>query len=534
MGDLPIFTYQTRIHLQPSGDEALDAYAELYGKVERTLFAATESGNKATDLKHEYQVRFGLTARQFNAVRVGLEGKVSSIEELKPKQIAEAEVRIRKAEKVLTRLAKSHPGSAKLHQKKRRLVQLFERLESVKADRAAGKVRICFGSRKLFRAQFALEANGCKDRDEWKADWLKSRSSQFFVLGSKDESAGNQSCQAKVEEDDTLTLRLRLPHAFLEAHGEFLMIPGVKFTYGHDAVVAALASSNRVKATTTAQKKITKRTGSALSYRFVRDAKGWRVFVSLEAQPVESVTRSQAGTIGVDLNADHLAFAETNRFGNLIDFGRFDCAVYGKTKEQATAIIGDIAAQLAERAKLAGKPVVIEKLDFQKKKAELESVDPRGARMVSAFAFKKTDNSVKSACFRAGVEVIEINPAYTSVIGAVNYARSKGIPTHQGAAYAIARRGLRMSERPTCRVAIVPARKGGHVTFALPVRNRAKHVWSFWSNVKTCLRAAHQAHFRCGACKQASPPRPRENPALCATGSPRRDSVASIALPTVR
>jgi hypothetical protein len=107
--------------------------------------------------------------------------------------------------------------------------------------------------------------------------------------------------------------------------------------------------------------------------------------------------------------------------------------------------------------------------------------------MLSSFAFNKTAASIKSACFRAGVEVVEVNPAYTSVIGAVSYARSKGIPTHQGAAYAIARRGLRMSERPTCRVAVVPARKGGHVTFALPVRTRAKHVLSFWSNVKTAL-----------------------------------------------
>lgn len=197
-------------------------------------------------------------------------------------------------------------------------------------------------------------------------------------------------------------------------------------------------------------------------------------------------------------------------------------------------MIGGIAARLAERARLAGKPVVLEKLDFQKKKAELESVDRPAARMLSSFAFNKTGASLKSACFRTGVEVIEINPAYTSVIGAVNHARSKGIPTHQGAAYAIARRGLGMSERPTCRVPVVPARKGGQVTFALPVRNRAKHVWSFWSSVKTRLKAALQAHLRCGANPMAPPPRPRVNPAMCATGSPRRDSVASIALPTVR
>jgi tRNA1(Val) A37 N6-methylase TrmN6 len=70
-------------------------------------------------------------------------------------------------------------------------------------------------------------------------------------------------------------------------------------------------------------------------------------------------------------------------------------AVYGKTDEQATLIIGDAAAQIAEQAKLAAKPVVIEKLDFQNKKAELESADRRATRMLSSFAFKKTAASIK-------------------------------------------------------------------------------------------------------------------------------------------
>jgi hypothetical protein len=29
MADLPVFTYQTRIHVQPPQNEALEAYAEL-------------------------------------------------------------------------------------------------------------------------------------------------------------------------------------------------------------------------------------------------------------------------------------------------------------------------------------------------------------------------------------------------------------------------------------------------------------------------------------------------------------------------
>jgi len=141
---------------------------------------------------------------------------------------------------------------------------------------------------------------------------------------------------------------------------------------------------------------------------------------------------------------------------------------------------------------------------------------------------------LKAAAFRVGVTVIEVNPAYTSVIGAVNYAQQKGISVLMGAAFAIARRGLGLSERPTVREANAPLRSGGHVTFALPVRNRAKHVWSFWSNVRTRLKAAHVAHYRSVAVLP--------HPHLCLqqcrhwvlTDTPRRNFVVRIVSNTVR
>jgi hypothetical protein len=89
---------------------------------------------------------------------------------------------------------------------------------------------------------------------------------------------------------------------------------------------------------------------------------------------------------------------------------------------------------------------------------------------------------------------------------AANHAQRHGISRHQGAALAIARRGLGLSERPPKRPAIVPVRNGGHLTFVLPVRNRSKHVWSYWATIRTKLKAAHVAHFRSGEAK--APPAP--------------------------
>ncbi len=129
----------------------------------------------------------------------------------------------------------------------------------------------------------------------------------------------------------------------------------------------------------------------------------------------------------------------------------------------------------------AGKPIVEERLEFSKKKAALEAEGSQPARMLSSFAYRRMIQYVKAAAFRAGVEVIEVNPAYTSTMGAVNYAaRYYGISIHQGAAIAIARRGLGLSERPAQRVTQVPTRDHGHVTVPLPARNRGEHEWSFW------------------------------------------------------
>lgn len=501
----PIFTFQTRLALGEAQAAALDAYAGLYGKVERSLFAAMQTDASLNDLKREFLSRFGITARQFNAARVGLEGKIDSIKARRPELIAELLSRIKKALKVVAVLSIQPTQAAKLHQKRRRLHILQTKLDAMQADHKAGSVRLCFGSRKLFRAQFDLQANGYADHAAWKEDWVRARCDQFFVLGSQDETAGNQSCQAKLQEDGTLDLQLRLPDA-MQAHGKHLEIKGVNFAYGHDKIIAALASSQRVASTTKAGKPTVKRIGSALSYRFVRDAKGWRVFVSCEAQPIEQGSNTRLGAVGVDINADHLAVSETDRFGNLVHSLRIDLHTYGKTTDQAKALIGDAAVNIAALAQKIGKPIAVEKLDFAKKKSELEATHKPLARMLSSFACNKVISSIKAAAFRRGVQVIEVNPAYTSVIGAVNHAQIKGISVHQGAALAIARRGLGLSEKPPKREATVPTRNGGHVTFCLPARNDKKHLWSHWGKIRAALKAAHAAHGRSGEPKSKPAP----------------------------
>ena len=173
--------------------------------------------------------------------------------------------------------------SGRVHQKMRRLDNLRSRLARVEADAAAGLVRLCFGGRKLWRKQHHLEANGYGSHEEWLAGWRDARSGEFFVLGSRDETGGCQLCVAGIAGDGSLTLRLRMPDCLAGEHGKYVVIEGVKFAYGHEQVLAALqANLEFAECRRRDGDKAARATslGQAISYRFKRDEKGWRVFVT--------------------------------------------------------------------------------------------------------------------------------------------------------------------------------------------------------------------------------------------------------------
>ena len=60
---------------------------------------------------------------------------------------------------------------------------------------------------------------------------------------------------------------------------------------------------------------------------------------------------------------------------------------HGKSAHQAEALIGDAVARVVEYARQARKPIVMERLDFQRKKAALETESPGTSRMQSSFDY---------------------------------------------------------------------------------------------------------------------------------------------------
>lgn len=473
-----MFTYQTRLILTETQSAVLGSYAYLFNRMERTLYAEVAKGKKSTDCKNIFLKRFNITARQFNACRISLEGKIAASQASQELTLNNLKQQLDTIHTKIKQLEKKTSQSFALHQKKRRVAILEHRLKTIEEDKKQKRVRLCFGSKKLFKAQYYLEKNGFTTHLEWKTAWETQRNSEFLVIGSKDESAGNQTCTASLQSNGKISLRVRLPGA-LTANSKYLIIEDVSFAYGQEALLSALLNP----------------TGQAITYRFKKDAKSWKVFVSTTLKKPETITLENRGVIGIDLNADHIAYVETDRFGNPIAKKILPFVSYGNTKEQLKALIGEICKTIVEYAKVTKKPLVIEKLDFQKKKLELIEFK-KLARLLSSFAYSLFFNFLKARAYKEGVTVHAVNPAFTSIIGRVNYAKRYGLSIHLAAALCIARRYQNFSESPCSLKAEMPDGKGDHLTFTLPVRNRAKHVWHFWGQVKKKIRTVLAAHYQ--------------------------------------
>lgn len=113
---------------------------------------------------------------------------------------------------------------------------------------------------------------------------------------------------------------------------------------------------------------------------------------------------------------------------------------------QRNEVLSDALTKAIAWASDTRKPVVAEALDFTAKKKAMAQLSPKGAHMLSGLLYAKYRQPLKAKCFRAGVELILINPAWTSTIGAVKYASRRGWSV-DAAAGVIGRRRQKLTDR---------------------------------------------------------------------------------------
>lgn len=443
-------------------DGLLSEMAQQLSRARRKLAVdlGVKKQKKLSELKKEYQRSEGITSRQFNSLAFEVKGMLSSYKKNKLRLMRNKEKKRKNYQKKLEETT----SAFKAHQFQRKIQILDHQLEQDQKE--VDSPRICFGGKTLWKKQFYLKENGYTRHVEWKKDWEAARNSSFFLIGSKDESFGNQSCQLLGNH-----LQLRLTHLLSEKYGfETIQIP-IQWTYQEDLLKIALSQSQ------------------ALSYRFLREEKGWYVHVSFDVEAAERVTNRNYGALGIDLNPECIAVSEIDSFGNLLHSWQIPVHFRGRRKTQVQAELSDVIWRLVNYARHRKIPIVIEELNFEEKKQELRS--RKMNRMLSQFAYSSFEKIMTSSCAKAGVELIPENPAYTSIIGREKFSSGYGLSVHQAAAMAIARRGLRFGER---------LRRKTQVRAARPVRNRARHVWSDWG------RLNQQAKRKKGVRKRASSP----------------------------
>lgn len=498
--------------------------------------------NPILRLKNQIKVRFlrefGITGRQYNSILRGLEGRHDSLREILSERIKTTERKLSKLEKnikartskiasfakvsaevdVRAKLGKGPTDAQKKklmsrdeynrarfaqHHQKRRAQSLRDRLVALKREADRDIPAVVFGSKKLLRKRSAIHKNDLEAIARWKNSWDAARSAGFMLMGSKDETAGCQSCIGQMTPQGRLSLKLRLPNSLASGSEKHLLLEDLELPdFGADAIRTALRAHVEKSAART-----------AITYRFVRDAdwpKGrkasaWRVCITIAEQMPDISRRSFethttsgnvettsaigkkdifAGAIGVDINADHLAWAVIDRFGNPLKThcGKIPLPLRGKTSGRRDAIIGRAAGEIIAIALRMGLPIVLEKLDFTAKKKDLEGQSAGYARMLSSFAYAKIQTTLRRRAIRDGVELVDVNPAYTSVIGRVNYAERYGLSVHISAAVSIARRAAQFSERVNYFHGLRRRRN------TLNAKNeQRRHVWRQWAQVRKDL-----------------------------------------------
>ena len=125
--------------------------------------------------------------------------------------------------------------------------------------------------------------------------------------------------------------------------------------------------------------------------------------------------------------------------------------------------------------------------------------------MLSSFAYGRFREYLVSRGHRGGVEVVGVNPAFSSVIGRVKFMERYGLTVHQAAALVLARRIPGCSERIPRRW-VCPDGMGGHVAFVVPERKRVKHVWTYWRAISRQLGPALGARRRPGRRRRGPDP----------------------------
>lgn len=424
-----------------------------------------------TELLHDCEIN----KRLANSIITYVEGKVKSARECRSQHLEQLHGKLKEATKVIESLEKK----IKAHQKYLKAVEQVNRGSRKKLPLSltpkypdACPVRCAHHLTRFQFAKFKLH-NKKRYAHQLTQKIERIKASPLHVnlgdlgtiemVGSSDESYGNQICQLDFLGKD---LHIRVPYGLEFLYGQYVVIPINLPKHGRDELASAWFNKQ------------------AITYRFIYKKKStWEIHITIEVQSQPLKTQNVYwGAIGVDLNPGNIGYARVDKDGNLKESGNIKINIQSQPKGQTEAVLADAVTQLTTFALQHQCPIVVEKLDFSDKKKRLREMSSRYNRMLSGFAYSKFLQLLKARCFKLGIQLIEVNPAYSSLIGLIKFMSLYGMNSATAAALVLARRAMRLSERP-------PARTAYQGT------EPRKHVWCHWRNIAKRVKGSSRHSF---------------------------------------
>ena len=464
-------------------------YQSMYRRGAKDL----NSGQSKSNLSKSYQKEFDVQWAWVDSLLTDAGGTIEQLKSTLLNQIEELEVDIQsgkeRAQNLIEQLEKELAEPTKFGYKRvpkllmgirSKLLKNTAQQEKLHKLRDIEAPKVCFGGSKLFKAQYNLEANGYSNHQEWLDDWRKARSGSFYSVGKGSVLGNNPVAKIFHEEGNSFYCNIQVPRYLQIQYGEWVRVDfEVDGQRKHD-LLYALESNKAV---------------TVQIFRRRQKDDQWYIHLTTYVQETPMLHTKKNGVLGIDQNANSIDVTYVKPDGNLgthnghrviFSFPVLDTWTTGQRK----AALRDIAAQIVTVAELLGCAVALENLDFTKKKAALRnSGSKRYNKMLSGLVYDGFRTALHSRCDKQAVQIIYVNPFYSSIEGMTVFMKKYGLNSASSAALIIGRRALGFRD--------IRLPKSFSNSLVVPVDSdrASRKVWvKYWEALKA-LHTRRHLHF---------------------------------------
>lgn len=257
-----------------------------------------------------------------------------------------------------------------------------------------------------------------------KDEWVGSRRNALYSIGEKSKG-GNENIKLSYLNDNYFSMSILNP---LDKKRGSRVSFIVKFP---EKMVLDIVSYLTTK--------------ESYTIRVIKENDKYSVHLTMSSLTTLDNELFKLGVAGIDINPDNISVSIVDSIGNFkySKIFKFPEINYVSSNKR-NYIVGNVVKKAVNYIKSMGvKIITIEDLKFQNSFQDNSNLN----RLLSNFIHSKIVNIFGSRCFKNGLILKKVNPAYTSLLGRVKYQKRFGLSVHESAAICIARKGLGLKEK---------------------------------------------------------------------------------------